>query len=275
MKSTSITILLLVSVVLCYGQFGETQAKGAMSLGMAGADVSNIGTNGMFSNQAGLAKIQSTSVMLSAVQPYSIEQVSDVSLALVVPFKSLGAFGIGISSYRFSAFTEQMIGLAYARSLGRNVHIGTKFNLINVGIEGFGNSFNTSVEIGIQTQILEDLSFSAHVLSPISTNLIDDQMLPTRLSIGLAYRPSDRLIVSLEGSKYIDGLFSVALGVDYQIIDLLSLRLGVATNPGLFSAGIALHLAERYNIELGFSIHEILGMTPGITLSYVGMSEKE
>ncbi len=260
---------------MSYAQFGETQAKGALSLSTAGSDVTNIGLNSLFANQAGLADTEAFGVMVTAVQLYGLEQVSDVSLAIALPTQSIGTFAIGVSNYNFAAFSEQMVGLAYGKSIGKKTSLGAKFNLINIGIDNFGNSLNASVELGVQTQLMEKVRFGAHVLSPIGTIVTNDQRLPTRLSIGVAYLPSKKLAVSLEGAKYIDGLFTGSLGINYKIIELLSLRMGAATNPGLFTAGIALHLKQRYSIELGLSIHEILGTTPGITLAYQGLGKTD
>ena len=275
MKSIWAIILLLGMSVTLHAQFGETQAKGAYSLALAGADVNSTNVYSLFSNQAGLSQSESFEVMLTGVQINSIVELTDLSLGIIIPTKSLGNFGIAVSNYGFAEFNEQIIGIGYGRQLGSFLAIGAKFNLVSTSIQSFGRTNYGTVEVGLQSQVVDKVMFGFHVQSPVSVNIVNSQTAPTKLSTGLSYLPTDNLSVTIEGSKYIDGDFTASLGIDYRIIDILSLRVGAATQPGLFSAGLALHLQELYRIELGFSFHQVLGMTPGISVVYTGQARSK
>ncbi len=275
MKSICIVFLLIGISSASYAQFGETQAKGAYSLALAGADVNATHIYSLFSNQAGLAQSDGLEVMVTGVQLNSIVELSDLSLGIAFPTQSYGTFGLGISNYGFAEFNEQIIGLGYGRQLGSLIAIGAKLNLVSTSIQSFGRTNYGTVEIGIQSQVVSKVSFGFHLQSPVAVTVVNNQTTPTKLSAGLSYLPTDRLSVTVEGSKYIDGEFTASLGIDYRIIDILSLRVGAATLPGTFSAGMALHLRELYRVELGFSFHQVLGMTPGISIVYQGGSKTQ
>jgi len=275
MKPIWMVILLLGFSLNATAQFGETQAKGAYSLALAGADVNATNVYSLFSNQAGLSQSEGLEVMITGVQINSIVELTDLSLGIVIPTQSLGNFGIAVSNYGFAEFNEQIIGLGYGRQLGSFLAIGAKFNLVRTSIQSFGASTYGTVEVGLQSQVVDQVMFGFHVQSPVSVTVVNNQQAPTKLSAGLSYLPTDKLSVTVEGSKYIDGDFTASLGIDYRIIDILSLRVGAATNPGLFSAGLALHLQDIYRIELGISFHQVVGMTPGISVVYSGLPRSE
>ena len=268
MKSICMIILLVGMSLTTSAQFGETQAKGAYSLALAGADVNATNVYSLFSNQAGLSQSESFEVMVTGVQLNSIVELSDLSLGIVIPTRSYGTFGIGVSNFGFAEFNEQIIGLGYGRQLGGFLAIGAKLNLVSTGIQSFGRTNYGTVEIGIQSQVVDQVMFGFHIQSPVAVTVVNNQVTPTKLSAGLSYLPTDKLSVTVEGSKYIDGDFTASLGIDYRIVDILSLRVGAATLPGTFSAGLALHLRNLYRVELGFSFHEVLGLTPGISVVY-------
>ncbi len=268
MKYHIITFLCCCLSLQLNGQFGEPLSKGTQSLSMGGSDVLLTGVDALFTNQSGLTSVEGVEIMASGQQLYGLAEINDFNLAAAFRLQDVGVFGVSINAFGFDAFNEVNVGLGYGRKLAKNLSLGAKLNLFNTTIQNFGKRFLSTFEVGLQSTILPKLQVGVHVFSPITIAVTPDQDIASKFSLGFGYRPTDRLLVSLETSKYIDGALNISAGVDYSIIPLLSLRVGVGTDPGIFSGGIAFHVLDNYTIEGGVSIHEVLGMTPGITVKY-------
>lgn len=80
------------------------------------------------SNQAALAGAKFAAVGVYGERRFMLEETSLYGLALALPTKNLGNFGVMVNYSGFSNFNENKAGLAYARSLGSKVDIGIQFN---------------------------------------------------------------------------------------------------------------------------------------------------
>jgi hypothetical protein len=76
----------------------------------------------------------------------------------------------------------------------------------------------------------------------------------------------ERLLIT-EAEKDIDNPARFKAGVEYKIVDALHLRGGIATNPSQYSLGVGINVKDL-KIDLATSYHEVLGVTPAISLSY-------
>ena len=272
MKRIWIILFLLPTALFC--QFGEVISKGAASLGMAGSDILLSNIQSIHTNQAGLTSIKSLEAQVTAQQWYGISELIDGSLGVALPAGKFGVVGLSVSSYGVKSYSEQSFGLVYARDLSRHLAIGAKVGMFNLRIDQYGSTLSPNFEIGMRSTLLEPFVLAAHVRSPVRTRITSTTDIPTHLSLAIGYQPSKKLITTLEASTYIDGKPNVSLGIDYRIIEMLSLRFGAATQPGIVSGGFALHFMERIHIEGSVSSHQTLGITPGISVVY-GLDSSE
>lgn len=249
------------------GQFGESLAKGGQSLALAGSDAHIQGISSAFINQAGLAELNGLSAIANAQQQYGIAELNDISLAIGLQAGKSGAFGLTLASYGIDEYRESVVGICYARKIAKSLNIGARLSMLNVNIPNFSSRFLPIFDLGAQANILPKLRLAAHLQSPINIEISDSYSVPTKMSLGFAYLPSDKLTLSLEAEKYIDRPFAVLVGVDYKVIELLSLRFGAGTTPGTISGGIGLHI-KSWTIEGAVSNHEVLGFTSGVSLLY-------
>ncbi|MBA2408019.1 MAG: hypothetical protein H0V65_08530 [Chitinophagales bacterium] len=123
-------------------------------------------------------------------------------------------------------------------------------------------------------KINEKISAGVHVFNPVRINAgFAEEKIPTSISLGLSYIPSDKVLLAAETKKNIDDPTQVCLGVEYQIIDALHLRVGIETNPSVYSFGIGINI-KQLKIDAGTSYHLVFGASPHLSVSYLFARKK-
>ena len=221
-----------------------------MGVGNTGLNTTNVFS--VFNNQAGLAFLNKTGLGITYHNSYFIKELGTSSFAFVQPTK-YGNFGLGVNYYGFKMYNYFQTGVAYAYQFNSKFAVGMKMNYLSLQQEAYyGNAFTIAGEIGIIAKPIQNLSIAAHVFNPTFSRLNGELVVPTFESVGLSYRFSDKLIVNLEQKS--DFEFNmIRIGIDYQPIDLLTLRCGVESGSSAFGGlGInigvwQLNLAVAYN----------------------------
>lgn len=241
---------------------------GARGAAMGDAAVTFSDINSAFSNQAGLAFLEGISFSLGADRRFLTSEISSYSLAFAYPMKKAGTVGLAMNYYGFSGYNEQRIGLSYARKLSEKVSLGAQFDYLGFSIPEYGNKSIFTFELGVQAQLIENLTIGAHIFNPIRQEVVPDEKVPTVFRLGAAYTPNQQLVISGELEKDIDFKMQFKAGLEYYIIDILALRAGISTNPTANSFGLGLKLKNGFKMDLATNYHYVLGFTPAISLSY-------
>jgi hypothetical protein len=173
-----------------------------------------------------------------------------------------------LSQFGFSSYQERQIGVGYSMQLEQSLSAALRFDIYQFSIDGYGSAMLPGFLIGIQYQPTQGLIIGVIARNPIEISTHEAITLPTVLSVGAAFHASQSATIYLEVEKDIDYSPRVRIAAEYQIVDALVLRLGVAGNPGTFHAGFGLNALEKLRIDLGAGYHPVLGFTPAIGLAY-------
>lgn len=263
-------VFIFVSLLMSplFAQNGTPQRAGARGAGMGDASVTFQDINSAFSNQAGLAFLEGLSFTVFAERRFVLAEINSFSAAAAYPTNS-GTFGLALNYFGYTNYNEQKIGLSYARKLFEGVGIGAQVDYLGTRIPEYGTASSVTFELGVQANLLDKLMVGGHVFSPVRVQLTDSDrdVIPTQLNIGFSYLPSDKVLIALEVEKDIDYKASFKGGIEYKVVDQLSIRAGIGTEPIQNSFGIGVHLP---NLDIDFSAmyHYELGFTPGISVSY-------
>jgi len=272
MKHLSIFILLLAfsSLVLmpsADAQNGVPPSGGARSAGMGFTGVTYTDVNSLFTNQAGLGRLNSFATTAFAEQRFFLSELQGISAGAALPTNS-GTFGLTINYFGFEDYNEQRAGLAYGRKLSDKLSLGAQVLMLNTRIPEYGNKANITFEAGLLADLLPQLSLGFHVYSPARIQLVEDEYLPSVFRLGLNYSPSDKLQILAEVEKDIDYPVRTKLGFEYAIVDAFRMRVGAATEPVNLSFGLGYRLENGLALDIASSYHEILGFTPSAGVSY-------
>ncbi|MEO1435524.1 MAG: hypothetical protein AAFV80_08325 [Bacteroidota bacterium] len=257
---------LCLSADFIFAQGGFSAQTGARSRAMGGAAVTQQDVFSLFSNPAGVAHLESLSFGISGENRFLQEGLNQYQAAVALP-SGFGGFGLSVQYFGFELYNEQKIGLAYARKLTDFLSIGVQFDYLSVNIQEFGNKGAFTFEAGIQSNFKEQFYFGAHVFSPARVSLTDDDLLPTVMTVGGAWKASDKLLLAVDVEKDIDLPVSFQGGLEYFIVDQLALRAGVSTAPVENHFGLGIYLGQL-RIDLSSSYHQTLGVTPSASISY-------
>jgi len=266
----------LLLTIYCLGYTSISMAQNGIPLqaGARGAALGGVGLNfedinSSFTNQAGLAFIESLSFTAYGERRFLAEGLNSYLFAAALPLDNVGTIGLNFNSFGFASYQEQKIGLAYARKLAKNFSLGVQFDYLSTRIPNYGTAHNVTFEIGILAKLSEQVSIAAHTYNPIHVKLQPLERLPSLFNLGLTYTPSKKVSLLVELEKEIDDQALVGkFGIEYRPMDILSLRAGVSANqPAQVTFGLGLHL-DNFTIDLASQYHQILGITPAISLSY-------
>ena len=113
-------------------------AQTAEILSMGNTIAARSGAHAIFGNQAGLATLENSNLLISTERRFNLSELSSHSAGAAIATKA-GTFGLAINYFGFSEFNEQKIGLAYARKLGKRFNVGAQVDYLGTRIKEFGN----------------------------------------------------------------------------------------------------------------------------------------
>lgn len=262
--------------LLCFAAFVKAQnhplfvSTGAKSLGLANTYVNQGDLWSNFNNQSGLSEIEDLSFGIFGESRFMGSNLATMGFAAALPTQS-GTFGVGFKRFGYKdLFNQSNISINYGRILTDKINTGIGLSYLNTFIgNNYGSSGALSANIGLNTQLKENLKLGAHI-SNINRAKLDDfnnERYPTIFTLGLQYDISEKVQTFLEVDKDISHKQSIRGAMNYDLDDTFSLRVGVATNPTLFSFGFG-YGKNAFRLDIGSSYHQILGLSSNITLLY-------
>ncbi len=250
-----------------YSQSGFTTLGGANFLGYSRAGINISGIESIYMNQAGLTGVKNIAFDISAERRYNLEDLTNISVAGAKSFK-FGTIGIILSNFGFTDYNEQKFGLAYARQLNKSISLGGMFDLLRYNVTSVGSKNIMTFEVGMQMKLNKDFSVATHVFSPGNINVADGTDLGARFRLGLKYSPSPKVFILAELDKLIYRNLEYKLGISYQVVKPLNLRIGINPTTQVYSFGAMFSFKETYRIASAVALNNNLGNTPAFTFQY-------
>lgn len=250
-----------------FAQNGVTNSVDARSNGVANASVAFTGINSILNNQAGLAELENIGILFSAEQRFVLNELNNLGAGFAMPTNS-GTFGISINYFGFEDFNQSKIGLTYARKLMEKLSVGIQFDMLRTQIAEYGNKNLFTFEVGVQSELIENLLLGFHLYNPVKLEIIEDEFLPTVLRAGATYSASKKLMLHTEIEKDFDFPFVFKAGIEYELVNDFWLRVGVHTNPTALSFGLGYQMKNGLRFDLASNYHQELGITPSIGVGF-------
>ncbi len=262
----------LFAFLICCATYAgnENPSIGARSSGMGNASVSFGDVWSAHHNQAGLGFVRDISAGAYYENRFLLKEISVKGGVVAVPIKA-GTFGLAISNFGYSLYSENKYSLSFAKTFGDKLSFGVAMDYLTTKIaEGYGSKGVLAAEFGIQAKPLKGLTIGAHVFNPTRSKLADynDERLPTIIRFGGDYNFSDKVTVALETEKDISQKAIFKAGIEYKPVKELYLRVGVGTNPTLTSFGFGINL-KNFKIDVSGNYHQTLGISPQLGLTYI------
>ena len=264
-KYLNLFLILIISVKVCTGQTNFGPRLTAM--GNNGAAVKDVW--GAEANPAGITDLKNATIALNYAKYLFDSELSRQAIAFVLPMQN-NYLGFNFQRYGISEYNEIKTGLTLAKKFGEKLSIALKGNYHQIKISNYGASTGFSVDVGAIYNFNEILTFGASISNPslqkYSTKSIANAI-PTVINIGAAYQASNKLLIATTISKDLKQILDVAIGIDYKLIEILSLRGGLTAKPFKQYVGFGINYKKlMMDMALGSDPH--LGFSPQIALAY-------
>ncbi len=260
------TVFLCIGILIAQNVSASFDTKkGARPLGMGGAftAAANSG-DAVYYNPAGLWLISNPNVQAFYSVPFNISDLTTAAFNFTYP----AAFGngtINFESYGFDLYRETTIGLAYSQSFRQKLIFGLAFNYYYLAIRNGGSAGTPGMDIGLLFKPHEKitLGFSSKNMNRPS---ISHDKLPQVFCLGVSYRILDALTLNTDIYKDVKFPTDIRAGAEYQFLGKLFLRIGVASEPSRFSAGLGFDFGPAA-IDYAIYSHPDLGVTHAVSAS--------
>lgn len=278
MKKILLITALIIPVALLLAVFDDYQPSArARGLGNAFTAVAEDAST-VFYNPAGLTNVNEELMLgFSNLYNQKFSEFKTVAAVANLPWK-IGSIGFGarimdVNFEDFSLMSEQTWSLAYGVNLVKDIHstisVGTSANLYNLSFE----SDDKDSAVGIDVSGLAILhqrtrfGFSVTNINNPKMGVTNQNELPRKMAMGIAYIPYDGVITSLEMKKDFAKETEFMAGVESRLFENFSLRAGVHQNPATYSAGASFYMSG-IKLDYAYTYHAVLDGTHYLNIGY-------
>lgn len=267
MKIKGLLFLLICFTFSVSAQNSYLSSGGARGVALGGASLSNSDAAATYSNSAMLGYLQGSSAQVMAEQRFALSDIRLLAASGVWAMEDSG-LGLSVAYFGNEGYNEQRIGLAYGRRLLENFSLGVEVFWLNTSIAEYGSKGAPSFSINFATDLSKELKLGAQIYNPLRTEIIEGEPIPSILKLGLCYSPNEKVQLLAEASKDIDYPIRSHWGLEYEPLDNIFIRAGVATQPTEFSFGTGLLLQKKIMLDISARYHQYLGFTPAMGVGW-------
>ncbi len=198
---------------------------------------------------------------------FLLDALNYYTIALVIP-TSKGNFGLEADYFGFKNYNESQLGIGYGKSLGSKVSVGIRFNYYMVKVPGYISATSMNYEAGAMFHLSEKLHAGIHVYNPVGGKLgKSGEKLASIYKFGMGFEPSDKFFISTEIIKVELKPVNVLAVIDYNFKKRLFVKLGISSENTIAFATAGISFKDL-RIDVSGSYHPVLGISPGLSLSY-------
>ncbi|MFZ1282143.1 MAG: type IX secretion system membrane protein PorP/SprF [Ignavibacteriaceae bacterium] len=262
------TIIIICAISLsAYSQYNP----GAKQISLSNSDVAlSNDVFSLFNNPSGLSQMNWREIgVYYSPAPFGLSELANGYVAYHEP-TDIGSFAIGGMSYGFDLYRESKFALGYSYNFQNKFFVGLAINYQTVSIQNYGNDGALFFNLGGLAYItnLFRIGFSVQNINRATFGNEDDQI-PMILNTGLSYDVVDELTLNFALEKDIKYKTSFQFGVNYDIIENISLRSGFSNEPSKYSVGIGINYL-MFSLDYALFTHNDLGLThqAGVIVSF-------
>ncbi len=267
MKKPFLTVTIIFLFIL-KPEASENRPAGARARALSNAFVSVSDPWSTFHNQAGLAVLRNYSAGVFYESVFLIEELSFVAGTFIAPVKA-GTFGFSFSQFGKETYREQKTGLAFAKSLSKNLNAAIQLDYFSKHLPENERAFGfATFEAGLVYTVKNNLVLGAHVVNPVSNGFhlpAGIQKMPVSLRFGGHYQFPKMVLLIIETEKITENPFNIKTGIEFAPVQNLVLRFGAAGKSMNYTTGLG-YTTGKISTDIGFGYHRYLGLTPSVSI---------
>ena len=262
-----IIFLCFFSGIILSGQSIPLPSGSAAGFAVGQATVAWNDEHAVLNNQAGMLGIENWGIQMSAANLYGLGSLNILTASATKKLNNNNAIGLSIKHIGDSDFNNQIIGLAYARKVLRNLDISLQLDLLSYQAKRYGNKYLATVEFGTMVQATKKLRVGFHVFNPFAQKLTAQEDISSIFRLGAIYTLSDKVHMMGEVEKDLLQAYNFKAGINYAPVKNLYLRIGVTTSGRQLHFGLAYQFGN-FALHGSSSVHQQLGITSAAELSF-------
>ncbi|MCX6185563.1 MAG: hypothetical protein NTU43_01020 [Bacteroidetes bacterium] len=266
MKQLIFYLILIVNSVKAQTVFGPL---GAEASAMGGANIAASNSFSVQNNVAGMVWSNKAEISIYNEMKYRLSNLSLSNINILIPFKHFH-LGASINYFGYNLYNQQKFNVAIARKLNSQFSLGISMALFGVNISENSQAYAFLGDIGIQYIPTKKWHFGLSLFNPTQSKLSENNNLkiPTYARMGVSYNVSDKLLCNAEFEKSLGLPEIYRTGFAYKIHPSFILRAGGSSNPFLLTFGVGVKWS-KLKVDMATSYHQVLGITPHLSLIYV------
>jgi len=198
--------------------------------------------------------------------PFELPQLSNCGVVAAYPFESLRT-AVSLTSTGFSLYRELTATTTLARGFDGILFVGLNFNINHLTIAHYGSATAIGIDLAAAVQVTEDLRWGFSLLNVNRPSIGgEDGKLPEVYITGVSCQLMPTANISFSLVKDVCYPTSLRTGVEFSLVEIIRLRIGVSTEPSRYCAGIGVRVSP-VSFDYGVATHEDLGLTHSLGLS--------
>jgi hypothetical protein len=223
---------------------------------------------GITSNIAGLAEIKNITTAVS-YNSYPRSSFFNRSAALIIVPSSMGVIGGSIFRFGDEVYNEQIISAGFANQFGL-ASLGIKANYIQYTAEGFGSRGVFTLGIGGIAKLTPNILIGSYITNINQPKIVKEdepEIIPTRMNLGMCYRPAETISILTEIEKDLDNDAIFKAGFEYKVRKKFTIRSGVNLNPDAGFAGFGF-VQRKFVLDYALEYHTVLGINHQLSIAF-------
>lgn len=221
----------------------------------------------LFNNIGGLAKVEQLSAAFAYEVRPSLPGAKRMAAGLNAPFK-WGTAGFGFFRFGDDLYSEQIISGGFSNQFGI-ASLGIKANYIQYRSENFGVKSAVSLNFGGVVDLTPQLCIGAYVtnINQPKISIQDNERIPTRLTAGISFKPTDKIALLTEVEKDLDYDPTIKGAFEYTVHKKVFFRTGfnLQPNAGFFGLGFN---ARRVKVDYGMEYNPAISFIHQASATY-------
>jgi hypothetical protein len=241
---------------------------GSRSMAMGYASTCNQDEWALLNNPAGLSAVKNVTTAFTYNSYPAFKPFNRMAATFTAPLK-FGVTGMSVFRYGDNLYNEQMLSAGFANRFGL-ASLGVQVNYIQYQAQGFGTTGVVTVCMGGIATLTPQLLIGAHITNinqPKLSASDNREYVPTRLSAGLCFKPSENVMLCTEVEKDLRLKTKFKTGIEYVIHKKFSFRTGVDLNPNAGFIGFGIK-PKKFTLDYAFEYNLNVGINHQATVSY-------
>ncbi|HYG02387.1 MAG TPA: hypothetical protein VD927_08065 [Chryseosolibacter sp.] len=258
---------MLLACSMAYAQSSSLLMGGrTMGLGYSSATLNDEWS--LMNNVAGLSGVENLSASFAFHSYPGFKPFNRSALIINAPVKK-GAAAFGIFRFGDEIYREQVASIGYSNKFGL-ASLGVKINFVQYAAEGFGSTGVLTFNFGGIAHLTDELLIGAYVTNinqPEITSVGEKKFMPTRMNLGIAFNPSEKIMLAAEAEHDLDHETLFKGGFEYRFQKKFVGRTGFNINPDAGFLGLGF-TPKRFHLDYAFQYNIQIGMSHQLSITY-------